>query len=147
MKNRTIKVISTIIIIAIALFVIIQFIPYGKNHTNPSVVSEPNWDSQQTHNLAQRACFDCHSNETVWPWYSNTAPVSWLVYRDVVEGRSIFNFSDWQNSYLNDPNEFSYAINEGEMPPFQYLLMHSSAKLSSTEKSDLINGLQKTFNQ
>jgi cbb3-type cytochrome oxidase cytochrome c subunit len=147
MKNRTIKIISTIIIVAIALFVIIQFIPYGKDHTNPPVVSEPNWDSQQTRDLAQRACFDCHSNETVWPWYSNIAPVSWLVYRDVVEGRSRLNYSDWQNAYLNDPNEFSRVINEGEMPPFQYLLMHSSAKLSSTEKSDLINGLQKTLGQ
>jgi hypothetical protein len=147
MKNRTIKIISIIIIVAIVLLVIIQFIPYGKDHTNPPVVSELNWDSQQTRDLTKRACFDCHSNETVWPWYSNLAPISWLVYRDVVEGRSRLNFSDWQNNRLEGLGELTSIINEGEMPPFQYLLMHSSAKLSSTEKSDLINGLQKTLGQ
>lgn len=147
MKNRTIKIISIIIIVAIVLLVIIQFIPYGKDHTNPPVVSELNWDSQQTRDLTKRACFDCHSNETLWPWYSNLAPISWLVYRDVVEGRSRLNFSDWQNNRLEGPGELTSIINEGEMPPFQYLLMHSSAKLSSTEKSDLINGLQKTLGQ
>jgi hypothetical protein len=147
MKNRTMKIISTIFIITIVLLVIIQFIPYGKDHTNPPVISVPNWDSQQTHDLAKRACFDCHSNETVWPWYSNIAPVSWLVYRDVVEGRSRLNFSDWQNTRLQESGELTSIINEGEMPPFQYLLMHRSAKLSPTEKTDLINGLQKTLGQ
>jgi len=48
--------------------------------------------------MARRACFDCHSNETVWPWYSSIAPVSWLVQRDVDEGREKLNFSDWKGA-------------------------------------------------
>jgi hypothetical protein len=55
------------------LGLLIQLIPYGHNHTNPPVNAEPNWDSPETRTLAQRACFDCHSNETRWPWHSNIA--------------------------------------------------------------------------
>jgi hypothetical protein len=147
MAKRTIKIIGLVLVVGIVLFAVIQLIPYGKNHTNPPVASEINWDSQQTRDLAQRACFDCHSNETVWPWYSKIAPVSWLVYHDVEEGRNRFNFSDWQNSYMNDSREFEDAIMGGEMPPFQYLLMHRNAKLTSTEVDQLLTGLQKSIGQ
>jgi mono/diheme cytochrome c family protein len=143
MIKRILKITAVIVIIGIVLLVVIQFIPYGKNHTNPQVVSEPAWDSQQTRDLAQRACFDCHSNDTIWPWYSNIAPVSWLVYRDVVEGRKRLNFSDWQSSSRREPGELASAVTEGEMPPFQYLLMHANAKLSATEKNQLANGFSK----
>jgi hypothetical protein len=78
----------------VVLGVLIQFVPYGHDHTNPPVMQEPQWDTMQTRPLAKRACFDCHSNETVWPWYSNIAPASWLIYRDVAEGREHFNFSE-----------------------------------------------------
>ncbi len=143
MAKRILTIIAVIVIIGIALFVVIQFIPYGKDHTNPPVVSEPVWDSQQTRDLAQRACFDCHSNETTWPWYSNIAPVSWLVYRDVAEGRSRVNFSDWQNTHSRESGELSSVVSEGEMPPFQYFLMHANAKLSAAEKTQLADGLTK----
>jgi hypothetical protein len=63
--------------------VLIQLVPFGRDHTNPVVTAEPRWDSPVTRELADRACFDCHSNETEWPWYAGVAPVSWLVYRDV----------------------------------------------------------------
>src|SRR6478735_10619944 len=75
--------------------VAIQFVPYGHAHTNPPVRLEPAWDSPQTRELAARACFDCHSNLTKWPWYSNVAPVSWLIQRDVDGGRAALNFSEW----------------------------------------------------
>ena len=71
---------------------VIQLIPYGREHSNPAVVSEPPWDSPATRAFAVTACFDCHSNETEWPWYSNIAPMSWLVQRDVDEGRQHLNF-------------------------------------------------------
>jgi len=61
------------------VFIAMQLVPYGHAHTNPPVTGEPKWDSPQTRELAKRACFDCHSNETDWPWYSNIAPVSWLI--------------------------------------------------------------------
>jgi hypothetical protein len=145
MTKKIIKILLIIVIIGIVLFVLIQFIPYGKNHTNPPVVSSPNWDSAQTQQLAKRACFDCHSNETVWPWYSNIAPVSWLVFRDVVEGRSRMNFSDWQSGWPIETGELAEVINEGEMPPTQYLLMHPSAKLTAAEKEQLVTGLTNTL--
>jgi mono/diheme cytochrome c family protein len=126
----------------VALFLLIQLIPYGRNHTNPAVVSEPNWDSSQTRALAQRACFDCHSNETVWPWYSNVAPVSWLVYHDVEEGRSRMNFSDWSRGRQPSISEIQGEVSEGGMPPAQYLLMHPDARLSSAERQALSTGLQ-----
>ena len=74
-------------------FVAIQLVPYGRDHDNPAVIAEPNWDSPQTRDLFMTACGDCHSYETEWPWYSNIAPVSWLVQHDVEEGREKLNFS------------------------------------------------------
>jgi len=92
----TMKIILTILGIGVSAFLLIQLIPYGHDHTNPAVVAEPAWDSTQTRDLAKRACFDCHSNEVVYPWYSNIAPVSWLVQHDVEDGRRRLNFSEWQ---------------------------------------------------
>jgi len=130
----------------IAIFLLIQLFPYGKNHTNPPVVQEPNWDSPQTRELAVRACFDCHSNQTVWPWYSKIAPVSWMVYRDTMEGREALNFSEW------DPNRFEDAVEEaaevvleGEMPPAKYFPTHPEARLTSAERQILADGLIKTL--
>ena len=131
--------------VALVLFVLIQLVPFGRNHVNPPVVSEPIWDSPATRELAQRACFDCHSNETIWPWYSNVAPVSWLVYFDVVEGRQRMNFSEWNNGGSQGIGEISEILQEGEMPPAQYLLMHPNAILSATEKQALIDGLRRSI--
>jgi cytochrome c551/c552 len=132
-----------LIVAGIVLFGLIQLIPYGKNHQNPPVVSEPNWDSPQTRQIAKKACFDCHSNETVWPSYSKIAPGSWFIYRDVIEGRSKMNFSDWQTSRLDEPQEIAEVIRGGEMPPLQYLILHPEARLSTAEKEALISGLLK----
>lgn len=132
----------------VAFGLLIQLIPYGKGYTNPPVVAEPAWDSPETLALAQRACFDCHSNETVWPWYSRIAPVSWLVRRDVDEGRHHLNFSDW-GAVHEDGEGHDHAdkmltvVEEGEMPPLTYLLMHPEAKLSDEEKRQLMDGLEK----
>ena len=67
----------TVLAVAILLFIGIQVVPYGHARTNPPVMAEPAWDSAATRELARQACFDCHSNETEWPWYSNIAPFSW----------------------------------------------------------------------
>jgi hypothetical protein len=139
--------------ILIAVFVLIQLIPIGRDHTNPPVVAEPNWDSQQTRDLARRACFDCHSNETVWPWYSNIAPVSWLILRDVEEGRGVINFSEWSPPVTNrsesggrgGSQEIAEVILEGEMPPLQYLPLHPDAILSQAERQQLAKAIQVLF--
>ncbi len=125
-------------------FLAIQLVPYGRNHTNPPVLSEPTWDSPQTRDLAQRACFDCHSNETVWPWYSNVAPISWLVQHDVEEGRQKLNFSTWAQGGGEEAHEMTEVIAEGEMPMPIFLLTHPEARLTAAEKQALMNGLQAT---
>ena len=78
------------------LLIAAQFVPYGRDYRNPPVIQEPAWDSPATRALAKQACFDCHSNETVWPAYAKVAPISWLIAHDVDEGRSVLNFSEWQ---------------------------------------------------
>jgi hypothetical protein len=135
------KILLIIVGVGVIIFVLIQLLPIGKDHANPAVASEPNWDSPATRQLAKRACFDCHSNETVWPWYSKVAPASWLVYFDVVEGRRRLNFSDWNAGFHPNAGEITGMIQEGEMPPFQYLIMHPEARLTSAEKQALIDGL------
>ena len=129
------------LIAGVAGFLLMQLVPYGRDHANPPVLSEPDWDSSQTRTLAQSACFDCHSNETVWPWYSQVAPVSWLVQHDVDEGRQVLNFSTWGNGRGEEGEEIGEVIWEGEMPPAQFLLTHPEARLTDAEKQQLIRGL------
>lgn len=124
----------------IALFVIAQIIPYGRSHTNPPVVAEPAWDSPATRALAKRACFDCHSNETTWPWYSHIAPTSWFLQSHVDDGRARLNFSEWNKTY-RAAAKASREVKSGGMPLSSYLLMHADARLSDTEKVALERGL------
>ena len=125
------------------LLVAIQFIPYGRDHTNPPVMAEPAWDSNQTRELSVKACFDCHSNEVIWPWYSKIAPISWLVQKDVDEGREELNFSEWNRPQEGD--EASETVTDGSMPPWQYLLTHSEARLSEPDLNALSRGLASTL--
>ncbi len=128
----------------VALFAVAQAVPYGRGHSNPPVTREPAWDSPATRALAQRACFDCHSNLTTWPWYSNVAPESWLIQRDVDDGRATLNFSEWDRPQGVDAGELAEAI-RGGMPPWYYTLLHGRAGLSQAEKEQLIAGLARTF--
>jgi mono/diheme cytochrome c family protein len=124
--------------------VAIQLVPYGRDHPNPPVRAEPAWNTAQTRTLFVRACADCHSNQTVWPWYSNLAPMSWLVTRDVLEGRDAFNVSEWDRAD-NEGDEAAETVQDGDMPPFQYRMAHQSARLSPEEHQALVNGLTATF--
>jgi mono/diheme cytochrome c family protein len=132
-------------IVAVVLVAAIQLIPYGRDHTNPPVSAEPTWDSPETRALAETACFDCHSNETEWPWYSNVAPMSWLVQRDVDEGRETLNFSEWDRPQSEEIDEVGDIVIEGEMPPTQYTLIHRDASLSDQERQALAEGLEATM--
>jgi mono/diheme cytochrome c family protein len=128
-------------ILFLVVLVAIQFVPYGRDNTNPTGGHTIAWDSPRTQQLMAGACMDCHSNETKWPWYSNVAPISWLIQKDVEDGRNDLNLSTGQG----DPDEMIEAIREGSMPPWQYKPLHPDARLSSQEKQDLIDGLQATF--
>ncbi|MFN2158375.1 MAG: heme-binding domain-containing protein [Anaerolineales bacterium] len=143
MKKTILFIIIGIVVIFVAASVVIN----GRAHTNPPVIAEPQWDSPQTRELASRACFDCHSNETVWPWYSYFPPASNMVLRDVVEGRRRLNFSEWGTRRFDEPWEISEVIAEGRMPPKVYLPLHPKANLTQAEKQELIRGFQATFNK
>jgi mono/diheme cytochrome c family protein len=139
------KVIFSTVAIIFVIFLAIQFVPYGRNHSNPPITGEPNWNSATTKDLFSHACADCHSNQTSWPWYSNIAPVSWLVQKDVEEGRAKFNVSEWGRKSENEGYEAAEEIQSGKMPLTTYLLTHPKADLSNQEKNDLIQGLSATF--
>jgi hypothetical protein len=121
-----------------------QLVPYGRDHSNPPLRGEPPWDSPATRALAKQACFDCHSNETEWPAYASIAPASWLVQRDVDEGRAVLNFSEWQRPQ-EEATKASEELLEGEMPPAAYQLMHAHARLASADRDRLAQGLAKTL--
>ncbi|MBL8055094.1 MAG: heme-binding domain-containing protein [Anaerolineales bacterium] len=131
---------AAIVVVAACL----QLIPVDR--TNPPVTREVTWDSAATQALARRACLDCHSNATVWPWDSYIAPASFLIANHVAEGRSQLNFSQWDQPNA-DFEEVSRNIQRGQMPPWDYVLMHPEAKLSAAETQQLVAGLQATFQQ
>jgi hypothetical protein len=131
-------------LLLVALLGLIQVAPYGHAHSNPPVTAEPNWESPATRDLARRACFDCHSNETGWPWYSWVAPVSWLVQNDVSRGRRHLNFSEWDKKQRH-AGDAAEMIEKGEMPPWYYLPMHPDAKLTADEKAELVKGFDAMF--
>jgi mono/diheme cytochrome c family protein len=126
------------------LLVLIQFVPYGRDHTNPPVTREVRWDTARTRELASGACMDCHSNVTDWKWYTNVAPVSWLVYNDVKGGRENLNFSEWDKPQA-EPGDIVEVVREGSMPPLQYKPLHSGARLSDAQRAELVRGLEKTL--
>jgi mono/diheme cytochrome c family protein len=131
-------------LVIVGLLLAAQVVPYGRDHSTPPVTAEPQWNAPGTRELAQRACFDCHSNQTRWPWYSNVAPISWLVQADVDEGRRVLNFSEWTRGY-DEAQESGKTVRNQEMPPRSYLLMHPEARLSDAERQQLASGLDATF--
>jgi hypothetical protein len=138
------KRITRLGVAAVILFALIQLVPYGRDHENPPVIAEPAWDSPQTRELFFRACKDCHSYETHWPWYASIAPISWMMQYDIEEGRSHFNVSRWGQG-KQDADEAAGMLRKGEMPPWFYLPAHPEAQLTDAEKQALIAGLVATF--
>jgi hypothetical protein len=112
--------------------------------TNPSVEREPAWDSPRTRALAERACFDCHSHQTRWPWYASVPLVGWWLQDHVDEGRAHLNFSTWSKPG-READEAAETIEEGEMPLASYLWLHGEAKLGADDTAALVAGLKATF--
>lgn len=138
-RMKFLKIVTGFILFALA----IQLIPYGKDHTNPKAVNKVKWDSAKTEALFTKACADCHSFHTKWPWYSHYAPASWLIMWDVQEGREHLNVS--VKVTHKQLQKAIKEIQEGDMPPLQYTLIHKDAKLTKQQRADLINGLKRTF--
>ena len=130
------------LIIVLTIFILIQFIPIERD--NP--VSDPSSEIElqgEVKMIVQTSCYDCHSNNTTWPWYSYVAPVSWLVTYDVHEAREELNFSMWNTYSQKRMNrkfqEIVEEIEEEEMPLPIYLLTHSEADIDQAQRTVLIN--------
>jgi hypothetical protein len=129
-----------LLIILVALFVVIQFIPANLPEVTVNNPDDLLKTTTVPDNIAQKlraSCYDCHSNETVYPWYSYLAPVSFLVSRDTREGRKKLNFSDWNKlskvkkaKFLDEIND---ELEEGEMPMKIYTLIHRNAVLNDQD--------------
>lgn len=134
------KCLRWMLVSSLSLIVVAQILPLGGEQTNPPVQAEPQWDSPLTRSLAVRTCYDCHSNETVWPWYSKIAPASWIVGRDVNQGRKELNFSEWHRRQ-KEAGEAAKVVRSGSMPPWYY----PAPPLSPSERQALIDGLKATL--
>lgn len=142
-KKQILKFVGIVIGV---LFLVIQF--YQPKRENPPVDQTQIIDVQlqvpdSVSTILKRSCYDCHSNETTWPFYSYIAPVSWLVSYDVIEGRKELNFSEWGKYKMKRQgrklSEIASEIESGEMPMPKYTLVHHGAKLSEPEKTLLIS--------
>lgn len=143
-RGETARAALALCALAAATLVGIQF--FAVSRTNPPVQTTIAWDSAETKDLFYRACADCHSNETTWPWYTALAPASWLTAADVNSARARFNVSEpnSQGSFggFGNVNDIRQRIVSGTMPPSDYLLLHPEARLTDAEKQQLIQGLQ-----
>ena len=131
--------------VLVAVLLAIQAIPMPR--TNPVATREVRWDAPATRALAVRGCFDCHSNATTWPWYSHVAPVSFFVINHVNSGRRRLNFSQWDQPQRATFSDVEKAVSGGDMPIWNYVILHQDAKLTPPETTQLLNGLRATFLQ
>ena len=129
----------------IALLVIIQFFRIDK--TNPAIIQENDFISitnppENIKQLLKTSCYDCHSNESTYPWYTNIAPISWWVKQHINEAREELNFSEWgtftEKRKKHKLEECFEMVEEGEMPLKSYLIVHDEAKLTTEQKNELV---------
>jgi ABC-2 type transport system permease protein len=111
----------------------------------PFVTGTPNWDADRTRELATRACSACHSNQPGWSWYSNLAPLSWMVEHNVDTGRAALNLSEWD---LPQPQAANAAasVQANRMPPVWAAAVDSRMRLTDSERAELVRGLSASFN-
>jgi hypothetical protein len=139
---KVFRILRTLLLVILVAVIAAQFV--RPDRTNPPVQNGMSLVARATPPVAAvltRSCRDCHSNETRWPWYSNVAPMSWLVAHDVHEGRDHFNFSMWTAYDADDQDKLLNGMcslaKRRRMPLPQYLLIHGDAKLSDAEITTL----------
>ncbi len=140
------RIITRTIIILIVVFAGIQLIRPAR--TNPPIDPTRTIEARtqmpdEVGMLFDMSCSDCHSYETKWPWYSKVAPVSWLIWDDVQEGRSHLNLSDWAKYDPKQEREklanIEKMVSQGKMPLWQYLLLHKEARLGPDDVKTLVD--------
>lgn len=138
---KRILVVGTVMFVLV--FGLLQLVPYGWKKTNPPVTAEAPWPSGEAAQIARTSCYDCHSNETEWPAYSYVAPMSWLVRRDVDDGRAALNFSEWDEEQAEEAEEAEDKVEDGEMPLPNYVRIHSDARLTDEEAGILLDAIER----
>ena len=140
------RLIKKILVVFVAVIIVLQFIRPGLNKSNQVLTTDITkvvtiHDTVLT--LVKNACYDCHSNNTVYPWYSHIQPMGWLVAYDIKQARNELNFSEFgsysQRRQLSKLEGIANSIKDDVMPLNSYKIMHKSAQLSSYEKSLIIN--------
>ncbi len=131
-----------ILVIGFVLLQMIRLVIPEFQPDNPPVTQNVVWNSPEAEQLWDQACADCHSNETIYPWYAYVAPVGWLVAHDTHEGRDALNVSENRRIEWGEMIE---VIEKGEMPLPIYITMHPEANLSGAQRETLIAGIKATF--
>lgn len=130
------KIAKIVLVVLVAVVIILQFIPAKR--TNPPVAGEIAAPAE-VRAVLKRACYDCHSNETVWPWYSQVAPVKFMIVEHVNDGRKHLNFSEWDSYDARRKDhkleEVWEEIEKGAMPLKNYIPLHKEAQLSDQDKA------------
>jgi hypothetical protein len=143
--NKTVKILKIIILSLVVVLLLAQFIRIDKS--NPPVRSDLASGSAKP--LLHRACYNCHSNETIWPWYASVAPASWLVGRDVREARSHLNFSEWgtydSGTRSHKLRGIAEEVRGGDMPPWYYSFVHRDSRLSASERNQILAWVAETI--
>jgi hypothetical protein len=128
----------------VLLLAFLQIVPVSRD--SPPEPEPIAWNSARTQELASRACLDCHSHQTRWPWYSYVAPISFAIQRNVVQGRESMNLSDLSTTSSRGreklADEIEEVVKEGSMPEPMYLPLHPEAALTDAEKIELVDGLR-----
>jgi hypothetical protein len=136
------KLLKRILLVVLIILVLIQFIPYKlpptNNHVKGDIIAT-NQAKGEIANILKTSCYDCHSNQTHYPWYSHIAPASWLLAHDIKEGKEDLNFSEW-NAYdkrrkISKLNDIKEMVEKNEMPVPYYTFIHRKAKLGENEKN------------
>ncbi len=150
MKMKQILGILGAVIVVILLVLSVQ--ATAKNRSNPPILAEPQWDSPETRQLAERACFDCHSNQTKWPLYSALPIVGGLIEKHVIDARQKLNFSEWGTGREQEAEEASEKVfdpmhyaEEDFLPQPPYSWLHPKARLTQAEREQLAQGLTATL--
>jgi hypothetical protein len=139
-----IKFLKIFLIILVLALVVLQFVP-NKMPANASAGKDDLLSSSvlpsTISSILRTSCYDCHSNQTTYPWYSKVAPASWLLAQDVREGRDELNFSEWgsysKRKQIGKLRKIKEEVTSGDMPLKNYLIIHRHAKLSPEQKNAL----------
>ena len=139
------KSFKIILLILLIVFVGIQFIPTKRNQSEGVPTTDfmiVNTVPQNISSTIKTSCYDCHSNNTYYPWYNKIQPVAWFLESHIDEGKAELNFSEWENyserRKKSKLKSIVSQIEDGKMPLSSYTLLHGDANLSSKQKEEII---------